>query len=158
MLFNSFPFVFLVAAALAAYYCPPLRHWQVPCLIVTSLIFYAYGQPALVALLLLSIVINATASYLVLAAVDPGRRKACAVAGVAANLSVLLFFKYGPLTARTFGLPVDDPGSIGHFLVSIPLPVGISFSRFRASVWSSTSFARNRADRRLFRPPAFGVI
>ena len=131
MLFNSFAFVFFVLVTFGVFYLPRLRPLQNYTLIVASLIFYAYGQPALVFLLLLSILINATSSYFVLNTLAPFAKRAWAISGVSLNLAVLFFFKYGPLAAATFGLDTRDPNSIGHFLVTLPLPIGISFFTFQ---------------------------
>lgn len=44
------------------------------------------------------------------------------------NLIILCFFKYSPLIGDTFFLSTSD---IGSFLISIPLPIGISFFTFQ---------------------------
>ena len=108
-----------------------MRGLQTYVLIVASLFFYAYGQPLLVFLLLGSILINATASYQVLNAKTTLAKRVWATTGVVLNLGVLFFFKYGPLLVRSLGMNVADPGSLGAFLVSIPLPIGISFFTFQ---------------------------
>jgi alginate O-acetyltransferase complex protein AlgI len=128
MLFNSVIFVFLVAIAFIVYYLPFMHRWQLHVLIAASFIFYAYEQPSLLSLLVASIAINVVTSYLI--AVDqPSRQRLWAVLGVALNLGLLLFFKYSPLFARTFfgGATTD----VGHFLITIPLPIGISFFTFQ---------------------------
>lgn len=128
MLFNSFPFVVLVAITFALYYAPFTRHLQILILIAASFIFYAYGQPALLSLLIASIAINVLTSYWI--AVDrPSRRRLWAVIGVTLNLGLLVFFKYGGLFATM--LPGGRATSIGHFLTTIPLPIGISFFTFQ---------------------------
>ncbi|HLT71981.1 MAG TPA: MBOAT family O-acyltransferase [Cyclobacteriaceae bacterium] len=127
MLFNSFAFVVLLLITFALYYTPRLSRLQVPILIAASLIFYSYNQPVLVLLLLASIAINILSSYAVTYG-NPKYRKLYAVLGVVLNLSVLLFFKYSPLFGRTL---FRETSSIGEFLISIPLPVGISFFTFQ---------------------------
>jgi alginate O-acetyltransferase complex protein AlgI len=130
MLFNSMPFVVLVVATLLIYYFPPARRLQPIVLISASFLFYAYGQPALLLLLLASIGINVITSYQV--AVGPvSQQRFWAVLGVGLNLGVLLVFKYSPLLARTFLNDLSTPHSIGHFLVTMPLPIGISFFTFQ---------------------------
>lgn len=62
MLFNSIPFVALVAVTFALYYLPFLRRWQIQILITASFVFYAYEAPLLLLLLLASIAINVTTS------------------------------------------------------------------------------------------------
>ncbi|MEO5912585.1 MAG: MBOAT family O-acyltransferase [Luteolibacter sp.] len=128
MLFTSLPFVILVLITFVIYYLPPLRSWQVLVLTTASFLFYSWEAPLLVILLILSILINVVTSY----KIATGRKtsqKFWAIMGVSLNLGLLLFFKYGPLVAKTlFG---GDHGSIGHFLLTIPLPIGISFFTFQ---------------------------
>ncbi|HXP50745.1 MAG TPA: MBOAT family protein, partial [Bacteroidia bacterium] len=126
MLFNSFAFVCLVLVTFCLYYFPKVSRFQVHILILSSLFFYAFNNPALLLLLLTSASINIlTSYYVVYGKVD--RRKLLATLGVIANLSILLFFKYGPLFSKTL---FDTKGSIGNFLLTIPLPIGISFYTF----------------------------
>jgi alginate O-acetyltransferase complex protein AlgI len=128
MLFNSIPFVILVGVTFACYYLPGIRRYQVLLLTLASFIFYAYEQPILLLLLLASIAINVVTSYLI-AVDEPSRQRLWAVLGVVLNLSLLLFFKYGPLFAKSFfgGAATD----VGRFLITIPLPIGISFFTFQ---------------------------
>jgi alginate O-acetyltransferase complex protein AlgI len=128
MLFNSMAFTALVAVTFLLYYLPFMRLWQVHVLIAASFIFYSYEQPVLLLLLLASILINVVTSYFI--AMDrPSRHRLWAVLGVSLNLGLLLFFKYGPLFAKSF--LGGDSTSIGHFLLTIPLPIGISFFTFQ---------------------------
>lgn len=126
MLFNSFAFLGLCLITFFLYYSPLFYRLQVKLLIVASLLFYAYDQPALVLLLLLSASINTGVSYWVVVGSLPSK-KTVATLGVVLNLTLLAFFKYSPLFARTFLHPDDD---IGRFLLTIPLPIGISFFTF----------------------------
>lgn len=126
MLFNSFVFVQLLLITFAIYYIPNLRKLQVPVLIVSSLVFYAYHQLELVLLLLFSAGINVCASYYVVNG-NPKWKRTIATTGVVLNLCGLAFFKYSPLVSKTFFNPND---SVGRFLLNIPLPIGISFFTF----------------------------
>jgi alginate O-acetyltransferase complex protein AlgI len=128
LLFNSWAFVTLVAIVFPTYYLPAFRRLQVPLLLAASLVFYGYSQPALLALLVFSIAINAVSSYFVTFGAS-SRRLAWAVLGVATNLAVLVFFKYSGLIYRTLG--GDQSDAIGEFILSIPLPIGISFFTFQ---------------------------
>lgn len=128
MLFNSIPFALLVAVTFALYYLPFMRRWQIHLLTAASFVFYAYEQPVLLLLLLASIAINVVTSYFV--AFDrASRQRLWAVLGVSLNLGLLLFFKYSPLFAKSFLGGANT--SIGHFLTTIPLPIGISFFTFQ---------------------------
>ncbi|WP_223156731.1 MBOAT family O-acyltransferase [Sulfurovum lithotrophicum] len=99
-------------------------------MIISSFVFYTYGQPILSLLLLSSASINAVASYFVYFENNKRRKKQYAFLGVAFNLAVLSFFKYSPLFGRALEHFRSLDG-IGDFLVSIPLPVGISFYTFQ---------------------------
>lgn len=133
MLFNSLTFVALVLLTLVVYYLPGLRSRQVLILVLASFIFYAWSAPILLVLLLVSIALNVAVSYQVLHA-EPGARWGWAIAGVAVNLGILAAFKYAGLLTTLFfnllGLPPPEAG-LGHLLLTLPLPVGISFYTFQ---------------------------
>lgn len=126
MLFNSFIFIILLIITFTSYHIPRFRKIQIPILITSSLVFYAYDQPAFVFLLLFSAGINIVTSYYIVYG-SKKRKKALALTGVVINLSGLAFFKYSSLFSATFLDPTD---SIGNFLLHIPLPIGISFFTF----------------------------
>ncbi|MFL6513941.1 MAG: MBOAT family O-acyltransferase [Chthoniobacterales bacterium] len=143
MLFNSVPFVVLVAVTFAIYYAPFLRarSWQVLVLIFASFVFYGYGQPKLLLLLVASIAINVLTSYWI--AVDrPSRRRLWAVTGITLNLALLVFFKYAGLLANL--LPGLTATSVGHVLTTIPLPIGISFFTFQGISLVAEAFRGHR--------------
>ena len=127
MLFNSWSFIALVAITFALYYARPLERWQVLVLILASFAFYAANDAWLLLLLIGSIAINITTSHLVMHG-RPNRRLLHAAAGVTLNLAILALFKYGPLIGHSF---LPETSSIGQFLVSLPLPIGISFFTFQ---------------------------
>ncbi len=131
MLFNSFEFLIFLVITFTAYYLPLLRRFQVSILIVASFIFYASHSPWLVLLLLGSILINAVMSSRVLMATSMREKKLWAGLGVGMNLGILVLFKYGPLLARTLRLDIATPHTVGNFLVTLPLPIGISFFTFQ---------------------------
>ncbi len=124
MTFTSWQFGAFVAIIFGAYYLPPFRTFQVQLLVLASLLFYGYGQPAL--LPLLAVAVFGTYLLLVLAL----RNRRCWLpVGIVFNLLLLAFFKYkflffSPASADLTGVtPVD-------FLLRLPLPIGISFFVF----------------------------
>lgn len=130
MLFTSFEFFILLVATFALYYFPAMffrkANTQLGVLILASVIFYGYYDPALLFLLLFSGIVNMVTSYLVSFG-KPQNRFPIAATGVIINLLVLAFFKYSPLIGTSF---FDTSKGIGHFLLTIPLPIGISFFTF----------------------------
>lgn len=96
-------------------------------LVFFSLLFYAWGEPVYIMLMLLSVMINYGVGMAVFTADDKKRRKVWLVAGVAVNLLILGSFKYLEFFAdifRWFGLDVTVP--------HITLPIGISFYIFQS--------------------------
>ncbi len=129
MVFSStiFLFVFLPAVWLL-YLLIPARFATARNVLlgVTSLLFYAYGEPVYIAIMLFSVLFNYCAARALGAAIehrDERRRKHLTVFAVVINLFILGFFKYVPWLCSL--LPFDVP------LPALSLPVGISFYTFQ---------------------------
>lgn len=142
MLFNSFSFIVLFIITFVIYYNRFFSRFQVQILILSSLIFYAYSSPLLLLLLLFSALINIVTSYAIVNS-KPGARKLYATLGVAINIAILIFFKYGPLLAKTF---LNTQGDLGHLLLTIPLPIGISFYTFEGISLVIDVYSNKHAD------------
>ena len=131
MLFSStiFLFFFFPAVFLVYYGLSFSRLMQNIWLFLMSLLFYAWGKPVNVLLLLGSIVVNWLAGVLLGAAKKPRIRKAILVAACIVNLGVLGAFKYTGFVVEfinsLFPQNVLTPASIA-------LPIGISFFTFQA--------------------------
>jgi alginate O-acetyltransferase complex protein AlgI len=123
---------------------PRFSKYQVSILISSSCIFYAYYKPILLLLLLCSAGINVLASYYVVYG-KKSRQKLLAIVGVICNISLLAFFKYSPLISKTL---LDTQGSIGEFLLTIPLPIGISFFTFEGISLLIDVFYKNDIDKK----------
>ncbi len=95
-------------------------------LIISSLLFYAYGEPVFVLLMILSSAVN----YLAAIFIDKSKKgkKVVLTAGVVFNLGMLVFFKYTPFFVNT----VNDVFSLEIPVPQITLPIGISFFTFQA--------------------------
>ena len=115
---NTFLFGFLPAVVVLYYLCP--RRYRNILLLLSSLIFYGWGEPKYVLLMLVSILLN---YFCGLAAAKRQAQqrstRGVLIVGVALNLGMLGFFKYGKFF---FGSAFPD----------IPLPIGISFYIFQA--------------------------
>lgn len=127
MVFASVPFLFVfLPAVLAAYFLCP-RRWHNAVLLVFSLFFYAWGEPVYILLMLCSITVSFLAGRALGRAHTPARRRAVLSASVAYHLLTLGFFKYADFLIGTvnslFGLSLP--------LLSLPLPIGISFYTFQ---------------------------
>ncbi len=127
MVFNSFNFLILLFVTFIIYYLPPLKKFQKITIIISSLVFYSIGHPLITLVLLLTIGITTTTSYLVLNS-TANLKKLWSICGVTLNLVILAFFKYSPFISKTF---IQPDSSIGEFMMTIPLPMGISFFIFK---------------------------
>lgn len=127
MVFSSLVFlcVFLPVVYLGHLVLRDIR-WKNGLLLIASLLFYAYGEPVYVVLMLLSAFVNTLLALVVER--DAARRKLWIGITVILNLSVLCVFKYAGFLAESFnvltGLAIPAP--------QIALPVGISFFTFQA--------------------------
>jgi alginate O-acetyltransferase complex protein AlgI len=131
MLFTSPEFAVLLVATFAAYYLCRAAAAQVGVLLAASLIFYAWSEPWLTILLLLSATItNTTAFRIQRKGLSPAARRRAAAIGVSANLGTLALFKYGGLLGQGMASVFPATRSLAEQLVLIPLPIGISFYTF----------------------------
>jgi alginate O-acetyltransferase complex protein AlgI len=95
-------------------------------------LFYAWGEPAYVLLMLLSVVFNWQFGKLIGATDSTVARNRWLVVAIAFNLGMLIFFKYASFLLVSFGLaPLLRNTSVG-FLLVLPLPIGVSFFTFQA--------------------------
>ncbi|MBQ2855115.1 MAG: MBOAT family protein [Oscillospiraceae bacterium] len=129
MLFSSNVFLFgFLPAVLLFYYLVP-RKWKNPVLLLFSLLFYGWGEPVYLFLMIGVIALNYGCGILIhrFRTRCPGKILA---AGVAANLLILGFFKYaGFLSAQ---LQILLPFLPQWQAPQIPLPIGISFYTFQS--------------------------
>ncbi|HIW40711.1 MAG TPA: MBOAT family protein [Candidatus Mediterraneibacter vanvlietii] len=129
MLFSSITFLFLfLPIVMAVYYIVPFKAKNI-ILLLASLVFYAWGEPVYVILMILSIVMNYFCGQDIRDHEDdPRKAKLAMIFAVAANLLILGFFKYYGFLVDTLNavLPFDIPYR------ELPLPVGISFYTFQA--------------------------
>jgi len=129
MLFNSYIFLlaFLPLAVLCFYQLNRVsRSAAIVSLVAFSLFYYAWWNPANVPLLLASIAVNFALGRRIQALVAASRRapaRALLVAGIAANLLLLAWYKYAYFFTRLAGLQLD--------FGTIVLPLAISFYTFQ---------------------------
>ncbi|MDU1348498.1 MBOAT family protein [uncultured Clostridium sp.] len=128
MVFSSLIFIFLfLPLTIFIYYISP-RKLRNLVLLIVSLIFYAWGEPLYILIMIFSTVFDYINGLLM----DKyrGRRKitrAVFINSIVINLGILCFFKY-------YGFVVDNINSIFSLNLNastLPLPVGISFYTFQ---------------------------
>lgn len=152
MVFSSPLFIFIfLAITLVLYYIFPKRSYRNCVLLIVSLIFYGWGEPMFVVLMVFSILMNYAAGLLVDRFRERrGATRAVLIVCIVINLLLLAVFKYA-------GLFVDTLKSIFQFMASvktpeIPLPIGISFYTFQAMSYVIDVY---RAETRVQKNPAY---
>ena len=129
MLFSSITFLFIfLPLTLLLYYLVPFRMKNYV-MLAASLIFYAWGEPVYIILMILSIILNYFCGQDIYEKRDNARAmKMSLMFGVVMNLLILGFFKYYGLLMDTVNaiLPIDIPYRV------LALPIGISFYTFQA--------------------------
>jgi alginate O-acetyltransferase complex protein AlgI len=132
MVFSSpiFLFLFLPVVLTLYWVLPGVRarnYW----LLITSLVFYAWGEVIFIFLLLGSTLVNYFLGLWVERHDDPVKRKFAVGVAVALNIGLLAFFKYANFVADTIAPFLGNLG-LPPMNSKIPLPIGISFFTFHA--------------------------
>ena len=95
MLFPQLVFVYLfLPILLFLYYINKGNSWRRGVLLIFSLLFYAWGEPVYILLMLLSAVINYVFGLFIGAAETDRSKKIFVIIGVVLNLALLGYYKY----------------------------------------------------------------
>jgi alginate O-acetyltransferase complex protein AlgI len=139
MVFSSIVFLFYFLPLFLAVFL--LSGFSKYALMFFSLVFYAWGEPVFLPLILIMIALNFWLGRAIERGHDDGRSRLWVTVGIVVNLLPLAVFKYGMFLlhilsavlghamAKFFGASVDQ------FVVSnipLPLPLGISFYTFHS--------------------------
>jgi alginate O-acetyltransferase complex protein AlgI len=130
MVFASLLFIAIFLPAVLILYFVAPRKLRNLVLFLTSLVFYAWGEPVYIVLMLFSTLVDYTHGMLVHYFKTRNRMFAakCVVfSAMTMNLLLLSFFKYADFFVNTvnsiFGLHIP--------MLNLPLPIGISFYTFQ---------------------------
>ncbi len=140
MVFSSLIFLFIfMPLVIATHYFVPLKAKNIVVLI-SGIIFYAWGEPLYVFAMLLSTAIDYFAGLCINKYDDkPKIRTACLIVSLAMNLGLLGTFKYLGFIINSlnawFGLDIPNP--------DLPLPIGISFFTFQSMSYTIDLYRRN---------------
>ena len=128
MLFSSIPFLYyFLPLVLAVYFLPP-RAGKNAVLFLSSLLFYAWGEPRFCIFMLLSIAQGYVFGRLIEKhAQNKKRSKLFLTASVALSLALLAYCKY----ADFFLSSVNAVTGLSFKLLHVTLPIGISFYTFQ---------------------------
>ncbi|MBE6895604.1 MAG: MBOAT family protein [Ruminococcaceae bacterium] len=129
MLFSSLTFLYIFLPILCIlYFIIKNPIWRRAVLTVFSLIFYSWGEPIFVLLMIGSVSVNYLAGRFIGKTDDNVKKKAYMIISVALNLAILGIFKYIPMIVQTLNLIPFVSLSVPN----VPLPLGISFYTFQA--------------------------
>ena len=123
MLFSGIPFLFyFLPVVLAIYFLAPFR-LKNAVLLVSSLVFYAWGEPRYVLLMIAAILFF----YFCGIAISKGHKKLWLIVSIAGSIALLGVFKYADFF-------IDSFNAVTGFslpLLRLALPIGISFYTFQ---------------------------
>ena len=128
MVFSSIPFLFFfLPICLILYYIVPYS-FKNTILLIFSLIFYAWGEPVYILLLLFATLVDYTNGRLMTKfGTTTARRRIFLLFSIGINLSVLAFFKYADFLIGT----VNAVFNTEIRPLGLSLPIGISFFTFQ---------------------------
>ncbi len=130
MLFSSLEFLYLFLPITVILYSILPRGWKNGALLAVSLVFYAWGEPVYIFLMIFTIVADYIFGLLLEKFSGRDRaRKNVLIAAVIVNLAILGFFKYAGFLLDNLRL-IPTLEGLPRFELS--LPIGISFYTFQS--------------------------
>ena len=126
MLFSSMSFIYVFLPIVSLLYLAARKELHNPILLTASILFYAWGEPRYLAVMLVTILVNYLGALLI--EKYPQKKKLALTLTVAADLGFLIYFKY-------FNFILDNINAIFHTnidFIKVIMPIGISFYTFQA--------------------------
>ena len=127
MVFSSLTFLMLFLPTVLLIYFAVPRQGKNAVLFIFSLLFYAWGEPIYVGLMIFSTVLDYTCGWLVEKYRGTSKQKIGLLISVFTNLSLLFFFKYTDFFIGT----INTVFGTDIAMLNLPLPIGISFYTFQ---------------------------
>ena len=127
MIFSSIPFLYYFLPVVLLVYGLAPRKGKNAVLLLFSLVFYGWGEPKYLAVMLVCTALGYGFGLALGRAGRPGVRKALLAASVLSSLSFLVYFKYADFFLSNFNALTG--ASLP--LLQLTLPVGISFYTFQ---------------------------
>ena len=128
MLFSSMTFLFVFMPLVMAVYFLSKKEIRNYVLLIASIIFYAWGEPRYLAIMIITILVNYTGAILLDKHYSSRQRLWIVSLTIVLDLSFLFYFKY-------FNFVVDNINGVlatDFQLLDIIRPIGISFYTFQA--------------------------
>ena len=151
MLFSSIPFLYyFLPAVLIVYFLAP-RCLKNTVLLLFSLVFYGWGEPKYVVLMVASILMFYGCGLAIGKAKEQKWKKFWLIVSVVVSLSLLGVFKY----ADFFVSSVNAATGLSIPLLRLALPIGISFYTFQCLSYTIDVYRGNAAVQ--YNPISFGA-
>ena len=128
MLFSSMTFLFVFMPVVMAVYFLAKKEIRNYILLIASIIFYAWGEPRYLAIMIITILVNYVGAILLDKYHNPRTRWGIVTATILIDLSFLFYFKYFNFVIDNINLALST-----HIdFVDVIMPIGISFYTFQA--------------------------
>ena len=139
MVFSSLEFIFIFLPIFFIIYYLVKDKYKNLIILIFSLLFYSFGEPVYILLLLLSSIVDFSNGYFINKFNDNKKvKRIFLIISIIVNLSILGFFKYADFfidNINLFGLNVKSLG--------LALPLGISFFTFQTMSYSIDVYRGN---------------
>lgn len=128
MLFSSMTFLYVFLPIVCGLYLLFKKNLHNAILLIASVIFYAWGEPRYLSVMILTIIINYYGALIVSRSNDPIKRKRATIFTVLLDLSFLVYFKYSNFLIWN----VNALFTSNFDFIQVAMPIGISFYTFQA--------------------------
>lgn len=156
MVFSGLTFMLVFLPVVFLLYYPIPRKGKNIVILISGLLFYAWGEPLYVFVMILSTFIDYTAGRIMDRFDDkPKVRKICLLVSILMNLGLLGIFKYSDFLMNSFnswfGLEIQNPfvwlynkcfGWLTGNIKALPMPIGISFFTFQSMSYTIDLYRR----------------
>ena len=137
MVFSSMTFLaFFLPVVIGLYFISQSPKWRNGVLVAFSLLFYAWGEPQRIFLMLISIVVNYICAIAISCAESKTQKRIFLILGLSVTVGMLVYFKY-------FAFFVNSLAGIfgaGNLVKPQSLPIGISFFTFQIITYTVDVF------------------
>ncbi|MCR8560184.1 MBOAT family protein [Mucilaginibacter sp. BJC16-A38] len=148
MLFNSLLFLFFFIVVTSLYYLLPQRfRWM--WLLLSSCYFYMYFKPEYILIIFFTIIVDYLAAIMIDGATGRNK-KIFLIISLVTNIGVLCYFKYFNFIAGNFNLLSERLHGPALPLLSMVLPIGLSFHTFQAMSYTIEVYRGNQKPERHF--------
>jgi len=132
MVFSSILFLYIFLPVFFFIYHLAATKQKNYVLLVASIIFYAWGAPAFVFLVIASLIIN----FYIVRRLYQKKQKVYLILSVIVNLGLLAYFKYANFFVENVNFILQNLGMHSVSWTKVALPIGISFFTFQSLTYT----------------------